>query len=458
MIQTNPLSKSNTVRAYEATGVNPCVFTSTRKDARVYTRGFFGHHAFRVLLALCAVSSLTASSHAESLLKDGDLLGILGDSITEQKQYSVFMEDYIRMCQPKNVDVLQFGWSGETAPGFLGRMKLDVLPFKPTIVTTCYGMNDGGYKPIEDATRERYNKAMTSIVETFKAGGARVIVGSPGAVDTVTYKRPNNPAEVYNTTLAALRDEAKKVADATGSTFANVYDPMIDVMAKSKAKFGDNYHVGGGDGVHPSANGHLVMAYAFLKAMNFDGQIATITVDLAGTKADASAGHVVKGIEGGAVTIESTRYPFCFGGKPGTPNATADIPEFLPFNQDLNRFTLVVNNAPAAKYNVTWGPTTKQYTAEQLKAGINLAADFIQNPFSEPFNVVERKIKDKQAFETKYFKNFVHTLADARTTIGDDPAFDAAQAVFARKHAELAKAARDAFVPVTHTISILPVQ
>ncbi len=410
------------------------------------------------MLAMLSASLFAAPASAESLLKDGDLVAIIGDSITEQRQYSVFIEDYLRMCQPKNVDTLQFGWGGEQAGGLQNRLKSDVLPFKPTLVTTCYGMNDGGYKAIEDATRERYNKTMTTIVEQLKETGARVIVGSPGAVDTTTYKRTNSTPDVYNNTLAALRDEAKKVAEATGSTFANVHDPMIDVMAKAKAKFGDNYHVGGGDGVHPALNGHLVMAYAFLKAMNFDGQIATITVDLAGGQAQASEGHTLKGIEGTAFTFESRYYPFCFGGKPGSPNGTIDIPEFIPFNQELNRFTLTVNNAPAAKYSVTWGPTTKEYTADQLKAGVNLAADFIENPFSEPFNRVERAIKEKQSFENKYIKNFIRTIADARTTIGNDPAFDAAVAVFAKKHAELSKIARDAFVPVTHKIVIVPVQ
>ena len=65
-----------------------------------------------------------------------------------------------------------------------------------------------------------------------------------------------------------------------GVVFANVLDPMIDVMTKAKAKYGHDYHLAGGDGVHPDRNGHLVMAYAFLKALGCDGNIGSITVDL----------------------------------------------------------------------------------------------------------------------------------------------------------------------------------
>ena len=68
---------------------------------------------------------------------------------------------------------------------------------------------------------------------------------------------------------------------------------MIDAMTKAKAKYGEDYPVGGGDGVHPDANGQLVMAYAFLKALGFDGNIGTITVDLAADKAEATDGHKV---------------------------------------------------------------------------------------------------------------------------------------------------------------------
>jgi hypothetical protein len=34
-------------------------------------------------------------------LRAGDLVGICGDSITEQKIYSVDIADYLLMCQPK---------------------------------------------------------------------------------------------------------------------------------------------------------------------------------------------------------------------------------------------------------------------------------------------------------------------------------------------------------------------
>src|SRR5882672_5163185 len=102
----------------------------------------------------------SAARAAEPLLHDGDYLAVVGDSITEQKQYSVFIEDYLLMCGPAaELRQTQFGWSGETATGFAARMDNEMLGFKPTAMTTCFGMNDGGYSPMTPDKAERYRTA-----------------------------------------------------------------------------------------------------------------------------------------------------------------------------------------------------------------------------------------------------------------------------------------------------------
>src|SRR2546421_6314220 len=120
---------------------------------------------------------------ARGQIKAGDRLAICGDSITEQKMYSRLMEDYLTMCVPElNISVRQYGWGGERAPGFLARMTNDCLRFKPTIATTCYGMNDHEYRPYEERNGQTYREKSTAIGEAFKANGTRVVQGSPGCV------------------------------------------------------------------------------------------------------------------------------------------------------------------------------------------------------------------------------------------------------------------------------------
>src|SRR5689334_1024396 len=112
---------------------------------------------------------------AESL-KQGDYVAIIGDSITEQKMYSVFIEDYLLMCKPAGISDIrstQFGWGGETAPGFAGRMQNDMIRFKCNVATTCFGMNDGGYSPMDPGKAQRYRDGQKSIVDQLKKGGVR---------------------------------------------------------------------------------------------------------------------------------------------------------------------------------------------------------------------------------------------------------------------------------------------
>jgi len=54
----------------------------------------------RRFCSLLAVLVLISVSHAAEGLKAGDSVAIIGDSITEQKLCSVYMEDNLLMCKP----------------------------------------------------------------------------------------------------------------------------------------------------------------------------------------------------------------------------------------------------------------------------------------------------------------------------------------------------------------------
>lgn len=410
----------------------------------------------RVFSLLFLVVALALPVRAETKLQEGDRVAICGDSITEQKEYSVFIQDYLLMCQPQaNLRTAQFGWGGETSWGFLGRMNNDVLWLKPTVATTCYGMNDGGYSPMTEEKARRYKEAQTGIVREFKKAGTRVIiVGSPGVVDADTFRKDPEAAAMYNKTLAGLRDIAKQVAADEGVVFANVFDPMMTAMTQAKAKLGREYHVAGGDGVHPAKNGQLVMAYAFLKAMGCDGNLGTITVDLAANKAGATDGHKVLSYQGGVIELESTRYPFCFYGDATNPSSTRSILPFVPFNDELNRLTLMVKGG-SGKMKVTWGNVSKEFAATDLDKGINLAAEFLDNPFSEQFQKVEQVVRAQQNYETPLNKNLLHELPTYRRYVPEaGESIDQIAAALQKKQKGMADASSAAVTPVKHTIKV----
>src|SRR4051812_26366951 len=341
---------------------------------------------------------LKAPKPSGLLLKKGDRLAICGDSITEQKMYSRMMETYLTVCIPEyNISVRQYGWSGEKAAGFLARMTNDCLRFKPTIATTCYGMNDHEYRPYEARVGNTYWSKSTSIVRAFRANGVRVVQGSPGCVWKMPdwIKTASGTVPDLNENLCQLRDIALAIAKYEHVGFADVFWPMLVAGCAADAKYGTNYMISGKDGVHPGWAGQTVMAYAFLKGLGCEGEIGTLSVNLRSGKMSASTGHKVVATGDGAYTIQSSRYPFCGTGRIDDDNSVRSGMKAVPFNQELNRFLLVAKGGKANSYKVTWGSTSKVYSAAELAKGVNLADDFEVNPFSEAFQKVDAAVLAK---------------------------------------------------------------
>lgn len=430
------------------------------------------------LLVVSAVAATLDPFHPDPapqpaglLLKPGDRLAICGDSITEQKMYSRLIEDYLTACAPQlKVTVRQYGWGGERAEGFLRRMTNDCLRFKPTVATTCYGMNDHEYKPYEARIGDEYRKQSTAVVDAFLAHGVRVVMGSPGCVGNRTWWQAGATSEALNLNLCELRNIGVSLAKSKQVNFADVFWPMLNASVAGTEKYGTNFTIAGNDAVHPNWAGHAIMAYAFLKGLGFDGNLADFRVDLKANRCRVSEGHkLVSGQKAGEYQIRSTRYPFCVGAPLGlaaewyptlgfdaldkSDNLRAGL-AFIPFHEELNRFMLTVTNATAEKLRVEWGREGKTFTREQLAQGVNLAAEFPLNPFCAQFAQIDAAVAAKQGFETRQIKALFRPQGDKVTMAQVAAQTEAVLAATERQHAALEKVIQTAYAPVTHTIKI----
>jgi lysophospholipase L1-like esterase len=400
--------------------------------------------------AFAKFNPVKAPTYNTLLLQKDDRLAIIGDSITERKIYSRIIETYLTVCLPElQITARQYGWSGETAEGFKKRMVNDCLRFKPTIATLSYGMNDHRYKPYDEMVAAWYRENYGAVAKGLKDAGARVVIGSPGPVGKMPtwVKTASGTIEDLNLNLCALRDIDIELAQQLDVRFADIFWPMYTNFWTAKERYGQDYEVPGKDGVHPSPAGHLIMAYAFLKGLGCPGDIGTITVDLKTQTATATAGHQVTSNAGDAITVVSSRYPFCATGPLDKHDSLRSGMTLVPFNSELNRLVLVANNGTAKNYSVTWGSESRTYSAAQLQAGVNLADDFAVNPFSAAFKDVDDAVLKKQRYETEQIQKRFHGAdgkADMEKTVTETEAI----------RAPLAAAIRTAMVPVTHKISI----
>lgn len=383
------------------------------------------------------------------VLKKGDRLAICGDSITEQKMYSRIIETYLTVCQPElEISVRQYGWSGETAVGFLARMTNDVLRFHPTIATTCYGMNDHRYQPYIPEIGDAYRLSSQGVIRSFKENGVRVIHGSPGTVGKMPswVSSAKGTVNDLNLNLLELRNIGVQLAGEEQVGLADVFLPMLVQGFRAQQQFGADFMIAGKDGVHPGWAGQVVMAFAFLQAMGLDGDLGTISYDMNDRHTEATGGHTVLSAGAQSIQVVSRRYPFCATGELSQDGSLRAGMALVQFDERLNRLILKVLHAPE-KARVTWGQQQHSYTAAQLAQGVNLAADFPVNPFSEAFKRVDDAIQRKQAYETRQIKDLFHG-PEGRADM------EATAALTEKVRTPLVAAIKENFRPVPHVIKI----
>jgi lysophospholipase L1-like esterase len=391
------------------------------------------------------------------LLKRGDRLAIIGDSITEQKIYSRIIETYLTACVPQlEISSRQYGWSGERTEGFLNRMDKDCLRFKPTIATLAYGMNDTRYRPFDMLNGKWYHDHYSEVVHKLKNSGARVIVGSPGCAGKIAswVKSRSGTLDEHNLHLCALRDIALRVSEEQEVAFADIFWPMYQQQILAARRYGTAetpYEIAGRDGIHPGGAGHLLMAYSFLRAMGLNGDIATVKYDIQSDGATASAGHQITACENGVISITSERYPFCADGPLNRDDSIRSGMSLVPFNQHLNRFMLYVTGLDAQKARITWGQNSVVVDREKLTKGVNLAVLFPKNPFSETFKAVDSAVAAKQAYETQQVKRVFHGSEGKRD-------MESAVARTEKERATLVTNISEAKTPVAHQLIIQSIE
>ncbi len=336
------------------------------------------------------------------VFKPGDRYAIIGDSITEQTMYSRMAEAYLRLAAPDAFDlhIMQYGWSGETATGFLARMDADLGVFKPTVASICFGMNDGAYEPYRDELGACYRKSMKRVIQHCRAMGVReIVVMSPGIVDQL-FVRSNITWEQYNENLHVMRDIAESVAKEEQVAFADVYTAMRTALEAGKQHYGPGFHLTF-DGIHPKENGHLLMAWLLLKAL--------------GMKGDVGASELG---EGNTVKVDTRHWPVCFSGDPAVPDYPENMLPLIPFQSELNRF--ILRGAVDGPAMVRWGEWEYAAKAGELRRGINLADAFPRNPFTESFQKFSQIVCEKQLMDLGLIKGVLHGCRQMEAFLPDN--------------------------------------
>jgi lysophospholipase L1-like esterase len=208
-------------------------------------------------------------------LKDGDRVVFYGDSITEQRLYTTYVEHYCSTHYPdRRITFINTGWGGDKVTandcqpcagvGGLARIKRDLLDHNPTVVTLLFGMNDGQYQDFDPAIMKVYQDGLRSIIAEVKSKTqARIYVMTPTVYDG-TRHTPWSKTDKYNDVLDRYSEAAKQIATGEGLPLIDLH--AVTTAALNRAKQQNPSYTFLPDGVHPAEDGQLVMAAEILRA------------------------------------------------------------------------------------------------------------------------------------------------------------------------------------------------
>lgn len=321
-----------------------------------------------------------------------------GDSITAQRLYTRFAEDFVVSRYPQmRIRFYNGGVSGDTVSGghagdMETRVKRDVVPWHPTVVTIMLGMNDGRYTTEYDANFKAYADGYRKLIADLRASvpGVRLFLIEPSPYDEV-----GHPSAIpgYNSVMVRYGEFVRQLGKEEGIPVIDFNAPMMEAV---EAGMRVDPRVAGSllpDRIHPSQAGHWIMAAALAKGWGLDPVLSRVTLQADGTVADAQ-NTKVSGVQCDKDKLSWTQMD---GAVPLPLELNDTVTQFVLQVSDLgamDRQMLRVTGLTAPRYTLSIdGQKVGSYTAEELNQGVNLA--LVQTPMEQGAKAVDWTSDDR---------------------------------------------------------------
>lgn len=368
-------------------------------------------------LALCLGASHAAAQQVAPF-KAGDRVAFVGNSITDGGHYHSYIWLYYMTHFPtERMWMANCGIGGDEMANILARLDDDVFLKRPNVLTLTFGMNDSGYfeyngdRPTEFADKQvaKSRKYFLEAEKRLKEATdiRKVMIGTSPYDQTSTFndnifKKKNDAMK----RIIAFQDSAAK---ANNWEFVDFNEPMLRINAEQQAK-DPKFTICGNDRVHPDNDGHMVMAYIFLKSQGMVGKpVADMQIDARSRKVVKSDNCTVTDVlsHRGELTFnylaESLPYPLDtiahgWGFKRPQAQAVKMIPTLL---NDISKEQLKVTGLKG-NYRLTIdGVVIDTISAQRLAEGINLA-EYRHTPQYQQACAVMALNEDRWELERKF--------------------------------------------------------
>lgn len=322
----------------------------------------------RCLTSLVLIASLllTGSARAEFPVKNGDRVLFLGDSITEQYQYSTDLELYLTTRFPNwRLSFVNAGISGDRAVGGANRFASHVLAEQPTFITINFGMNDAGYGAFNPGLHKEFLDNTTKMLAAAKEKNVRVALLSPNAVD----RRIQERFKLYLETQKEFYAPLKELAAQHGAVFVDQYAKTRAAVEKMETDKADKV-IPYPDGFHTGPPGGLLMAHSILTGLEAPALVSEVTIKIGADTAETKnciVSSLMTRKQRVSFTREDKALPL-----PVQKSWVSILPYVNDLN-DLNQYTLMIRGLDDYEYDIRIDDQlVATRSAMQLALGTNL--------------------------------------------------------------------------------------
>ena len=213
--------------------------------------------------ALAAV--IAGAAFSAPMVKEGDRIGFLGDSITQfgngPSGYVNLVMKGLRICGVK-AEKVPAGISGNKSNNMLARLERDVLSKNVTWMTLSCGVNDVWHRE-RGVELEEYKKNISQILDKCAAAGVKVVVLTSTMITEDAANQLNAKLDGYN---AWLKEEAGRRGLPVADLNADMKAELARIRETDKTPGNKLTR----DGVHMAFPGDCMMAWGVLRAMGVD--------------------------------------------------------------------------------------------------------------------------------------------------------------------------------------------
>lgn len=211
-------------------------------------------------------------------IQNGSKLVMIGDSITDCNRakpigeglFEAYGSGYVNLVNgmltgfypEKRIRVVNMGTSGNTVRDLKARWQTDVLDLKPDWLSIMIGINDV-WRQFDSrlinewqVPLEEYEKTLDELVRTTKPLLQGLVMMTP------YYIEPNK-ADAMRKTMDQYGAVVKQLAARYDAIFVDTqsaFDEALKILHPNGLAW---------DRVHPGVAGHMIIARAFLKAVDF---------------------------------------------------------------------------------------------------------------------------------------------------------------------------------------------